>query len=70
MKEEYGISLQAIGYRCRIAGLIDDKRLSEPFDSFRNSDPPYGEALIEGFTETPSRYKELRRKARALGLAE
>ncbi|MEJ0050117.1 MAG: ImmA/IrrE family metallo-endopeptidase [Methylovirgula sp.] len=70
LKEEYGVSLQAIANRCRIAGLIDDKRLAELFRSFHNSDPAYGKASLEGFMEMPSRYKELRQKARALGLAE
>ncbi len=68
LKEEYGVSLQAIAYRCKIAGLIDDERLGKLFKAFHNSDPAYGKASLEGFTEMPSRYKELRRKAYALGL--
>ncbi len=70
LKEEYGISLQAIAYQCRIAGLINDERLAALFEAFYNSDPGYGKANLEGFSETPSRYKELQRKARALGLIE
>jgi Zn-dependent peptidase ImmA (M78 family) len=70
LKEEYGISLQAIAYRCRIAGLIDDQQLVALFKTFRSSDPAYGKASLEDFTEMPRRYRELRRKALALGLIE
>jgi len=70
LKEEYGVSLQAIAYRCKDVGLIDGARVAELFEAFNNSRPSYGQATLESFSEMPARYARLRRKARALGFGE
>ncbi len=70
LKEEYGVSLQAIANRCKDAGLIDDERLAEHFKSFNRTGSISAKASLEKFSESPSRYNELRRKAWVLGLIE
>ncbi len=70
LKEEYGLSLQAIASRCKDAGLIDEQRLTEHFRSFNNSASVFARASLEKFAESPARYDELKRKAWALGLID
>ncbi|MHB8884757.1 MAG: ImmA/IrrE family metallo-endopeptidase [Methylovirgula sp.] len=60
LKEEYGISAQAITYRCRDIGLGDGEGLASLRRSLDKEKDNYPIADLGAFSERPRRFEELR----------
>jgi Zn-dependent peptidase ImmA (M78 family)/ribosome-binding protein aMBF1 (putative translation factor) len=66
IKHEYGISAQAITYRCRDIGLGDAESLAALRRSFDNEKDNYPSADLSGFAEKPQRFEVLKARARQI----
>ena len=63
LKERFGVSVQAIAFRCKDLGIIDAKAFSELYREFKRRgwrDPPFKEpAVMQAEEEEPKRFERL-----------